>query len=292
MDQRVNRQAAARFDPDRLEREYNLRARFPDWSDVVGRWAQASALVRESASRRLGVHYGPGADETLDIYPTTVANAPVLVFIHGGYWRSFDAATHAFLAPSFTADGAMVVVPDYSLCPAVGIEQIALQLTRAIAWTWRNAARYGGDPGRIALAGHSAGGHLVSMMLSCRWKDVDAAMPAQPLAGGLSISGLYDLEPLRHAPFLQSDLKLTPASVRRLSPAFFPRPKRPLYAVAGGDESSEFLRQNLMIREQWGPTAVPVCETLSGAHHFTVLNNLADPRGRLHDLALRLLDLR
>jgi arylformamidase len=80
--------------------------------------------------------------------------------------------------------------------------------------------------------------------------------------------------------------------VRRLSPAFFPRPRRPLYAVVGGDESDEFMRQNQLIRDQWGPTAVPVCETLVGHHHFNVLHNLADPAGRLHDLALRLLGLR
>jgi arylformamidase len=131
------------------------------------------------------------------------------------------------------------------------------------------------------------------MLLSCRWKEVGDDLPAQPLTGGLSISGLYDLEPVRHTPFLKADLRLTPAAVARLSPAFFPRPRgAPLFAVAGGDESEEFIRQNRLIRDVWGPTAVPVCETLPGTNHFTVLADLADPAGRLHDLALRLLDRR
>jgi arylformamidase len=131
------------------------------------------------------------------------------------------------------------------------------------------------------------------MLLSCRWKQVDDALPAQPVAGALSISGLYDLEPLRHTPFLQGDLNLTPASVARLSPAFFPRPKgSKLYATVGLSESDEFLRQNLLIRDVWGPTAVPICETVPDSNHFTVLNSLADPAGRLHALALRLLELR
>jgi arylformamidase len=93
--------------------------------------------------------------------------------------------------------------------------------------------------------------------------------------------------------WLQPDLKLTAASVRRLSPAFFPRPKAgKLYAAVGLDESDEFLRQNRLIRDVWGPTAVPVCETVPGKHHFSVLESLVDPKGRLHELALRLLGLR
>jgi arylformamidase len=162
-----------------------------------------------------------------------------------------------------------------------------------VQWVHGHAAEFGGDASRIALAGHSAGGHLAAMLLSCRWKEVASDLPARPVTGALSISGLYDLEPLRHTPFLKADLRLTPASVARLSPAFFPRPKGPkLYAAVGLDESDEFLRQNRLIRDVWGPTAVPACETVPGANHFTVLSGLADPAGRLHELALRLLGLR
>jgi len=186
----------------------------------------------------------------------------------------------------------MVVVPNYALAPAVTLEHITLQLARALAWVWRHAAEHGGDPQRIAVAGHSAGGHAVAMLLSCRWPQLAGDLPAQLLTRGLAISGLYDLEPLRHAPFLQGDLQLTPAAVRRLSPAFFPRPKGTLYAAVGADESDEFLRQTQLIRDVWGPTAVPVCETVPHTNHLTVLHNLADPDGRLHELALRLLGLR
>lgn len=283
----------SQLDPGWLDTQYNNRARVPEHAAIIDRWRQASQLVREqSPACRIGLAYGEGPDETVDVFPAAEPDAPVLVFIHGGYWRALDKADHSFIAPSFVADGAAVVIPNYSLCPEASVEHIALQMTRLVAWTARHAPAFRADPSRIALVGHSAGGHLAAMMLGCRWKDVDPELPLKPLRGALSISGLYDLEPLRHTPFIAPDLKLTPASVKRLSPAFFPRPKRPLYAVVGGDESEEFLRQNQMIRDQWGPTAVPVCETLAGRHHFDILHNLVEPAGRLHHLALRLLGLR
>ena len=289
-----------RLDPAWLDNQYNNRARVPDHTQVLARWAAASAVARQGAPQvQLDVPYGQGPNETLDIFPAHAgptpggAGAPVLIFIHGGYWRSLDKADHSFVAPAFNAQGALVVVPNYALCPAVSIEQITLQLAAAVVWVWRHAAELGGDPTRMALVGHSAGGHLATMLLSCRWKDLHDELPAQPLSGALSISGLYDLEPLRHTPLLQADLKLTPSSVARLSPAYFPRPKgAKLYAAVGLEESDEFLRQNSLIRDVWGPTAVPVCETVSNANHFTVLNRLVDPKSRLHELALRLLALR
>jgi arylformamidase len=279
-------------DPQWLDAQFDNRGRVPEHPAIFEGWRQASQLAREQSNCLLDVAYGEGPDERLDVFPAAQPGSPVLVFIHGGYWRTFGKSDFSFVAPSFVADGATVVVPGYSLCPSATIEQIALQMTRVVARVARHAAELGADPTRIALAGHSAGGHLASMLLCCRWKEVEPDLPLLPIQGALSISGLYDLEPLRLAPSLQRDLQLTPASVRRLSPVFFPRPKRPLYAVVGGDESEEFLRQNQLIRDQWGPTAVPVCETLVGHHHFSVLRNLADPAGRLHDLALRLLGMR
>ncbi|MFO1326009.1 MAG: alpha/beta hydrolase [Rubrivivax sp.] len=278
-------------DPAWLEQQYDNRARVPEYAAHFQKWTEASALTRQQSDCTLDIAYGGGAGETLDLFRAQAPGAPVLVFIHGGYWRSLDKSQFSFVAASFNAAGAMVVVPDYALAPAVSIEHIALQMTRVLAWVWQHAAAHGGDPSRIVVAGHSAGGHLAAMLLSCRWKEVDATMPAQPLAGALSISGLYDLEPLRLVPPLQKDLQLTPASVRRLSPAFFPRPRARLFTVAGALESEEFLRQNQLIRDQWGPTAVPVCETVPRADHFSILRQLADPDARLHALGRQLLGL-
>ena len=289
--------APAAPDADWLDQQYNNRARIPDHAAIFARWSEASALARTQPGTLLDVPYGDGPSETLDIFPPSLeaarpGGAPVLVFIHGGYWRALSKSDHSFVAPSFCSEGALVVVPEYALAPAVSVEHITLQMARAVAWVWRHAARYGGDPRRIVLAGHSAGGHAVAMLLSCRWKQLADDLPLQVSTRGLALSGLYDLEPIRHTRFLQPDLQLTPAAVARLSPAFFPRPKAVLHAVVGADETDEFVRQNRLIRDVWGPTSVPVCETVPGAHHLSILHHLADSTSRVHELALRQLGLR
>lgn len=285
-------------DPHWLEAQYDNRARVPDSARRIAAWTQASQAARAGSARaRLDQRYAPGHAGLLDVFPADPAaapagGAPVLVFIHGGYWRALSKEDFSFLAPAFNAAGAALVVPDYALCPQVSIEHIALQMVQALAWTVHHARAFGGDARRIVVAGHSAGGHLAAMLLACRWREVDPTLPLQPLAAALALSGLYDLEPVRLVPSLQKDLALTPASVRRLSPAFFPRPRQGrLHAVVGGDESEEFLRQNQLIRDAWGPTTVPVCEALPGLNHFTVMTALADPQHRLHRLALGLLGL-
>lgn len=290
--------APSRPDPAWLDSQYNNRALVPEHSRHFEHWARESAAARQRSSALLDVAYGHGSNETLDIFPAArkpgVAPAPVLVFIHGGYWRSLDKADHSFLAPAFVRQGACVVVPNYALCPAVTIPQILMQMVKALAWVHRHIGVHGGDPNRITVVGHSAGGHLAAMLLACQWPAYQAGLPPALVKNALSISGLYDLEPLRHTPFIRDSLRLTPAQVRQASPALLPAPpvregRGLLYTVAGGDESSEFLRQNQLIQQAWGPQTVPVCEALPGLNHFSVLEALVQPRHRLHQLALQLL---
>ncbi len=292
----------ARHDTAWFEAQYNNRARVSDAADILAAWAEASVLARSRVACVLDVAYGSEPGETLDVFPATAPaqggqggpatpGAPVLVFIHGGWWRSLDKADHSFIAPPFVQAGAMVVLPNYALCPAVGMAQIALQTTRALAWAWRHAAQHGADPARIFVIGHSAGGHLAALLLCCDWPAVQADLPRGLLAGAMSISGVFDLAPLRRTPFLQADLRLTPAAVRSLSPARFAAPPGPLRALVGADESAEFLRQNRLIRRRWGARSVPVCQALPGRNHFTVLHDLVDPAGTAHRQALQLIGL-
>lgn len=282
-------------DPQWLDSMYNNRARVAETPSILKRWAETSANARAGATCKLDMRYGAGENETLDVFPCESSGAPVLVFVHGGYWRALDKSDHSFVAQAFTRAGACVVVPNYALCPgapghAVTVPQIVMQTVEALAWTWRNAARYGGDRRRITVVGHSAGGHLAAMLLACLWPAHGRDLPTHLVRNALSISGLYDLEPIRNTPMLQTDLRLTPEDARKASPAHLPAPRAgTLYAAVGGEESEEFLRQNQLIQQAWGKTRVPVCEALPGLNHFTVLDALVQPGHRMHELALQLL---
>jgi len=269
---------------------YNNRQLVPEHPSFFARWERESEQARADGPCVLDLEYGSGDGETLDVFPAPNGDAPVLVFIHGGYWRALDKRDHSFVAPAFTRDGSCVVIPNYALCPAVTVPHITLQAARAVAWTWHHIGRFGGDRRRITVAGHSAGGQLAAMMLACLWPQFDAALPRDTVRSALAISGLHDLEPIMRTPFLQPTLQLTREQVAQASPARLPAPKQgTLYTVTGGDESQEYHRQNRLIQEAWGARRVPVCETLPGLNHFSVLDALVEPSQRLHQLALDLL---
>ena len=285
-------------DPAYLDAQYNNRLRVPNFMENVQRWQVDSEQARLSQACTLDVPYSEHGvmDEAyrLDIFPASVARkskkkAPVLVFIHGGYWRSLDKADHSFVAPTFTQAGTCVVVPNYALCPAVTIETLVLQQVHALAWVYRNIAQYGADASRITVVGHSAGGHLAAMMLSCQWNKFAVDLPANLVRNAFSLSGLHDLAPIMASPYLQGDLRLTGKQVKRCSPAYFSAPNAELHALCGGDESDEFKRQNALIQKAWGKRCVRECEELPGLNHFTVLEALCTPGTRAHALALKLL---
>jgi arylformamidase len=290
----MNRHFDFNCDPAWLDAQHNNRLRVPDaLTRYLQPWAKLSAQVREQVPCSLDLAYGTAASEKLDIFYGSAKFAgqqPVLVFIHGGYWRSLDKSDHSFVAPAFTAQGACVVIPNYALCPAVTMEQIVLQQVQALIWVHRHIEEHGGDPQRISVVGHSAGGHLAAMMLSCQWQHLAPDLPADLVKNALSLSGLHDLAPLMHSPYVQTDLHLTPSQVQRCSPAYFPAPQGQLIALCGSAESEEFKRQNRLIAQAWGSDAVPVCEEVPSANHFSVLEALCTPGHRAHALASVLLE--
>jgi arylformamidase len=273
-----------------LDAAYNNRALVPDFASYFERWGEMSRGALASHPHTLDIAYGRQPGEKLDVFPGAANGAPVMVFIHGGYWRALDKSDHSFIAPPFCATGACVVIPNYDLCPAVTIPEISLQMVRAIAWVQRNIGKFGGDASRITVVGHSAGGHLAAMMLACQWARYAPDLPGDLVKNALSISGLYELDSVMRTPFLKDSLRLTPEQVLRASPAWMPAPRSgTLLTVAGADESAEFLRQNQLIQNAWGAKTVPVCDALLGLNHFSVLDALVQPSHALHQYALKLL---
>jgi arylformamidase len=259
-----------------IDAQYNPSlALAPDASPMAHYTAQAEA-ARSTIPCHLNVAYGPTRAETLDIFPAAQAHAPVFIFIHGGYWRSLSSKDFSGVALGLHRRGITTVVVDYALCPSVSIDEIVRQVRAASAWVLRNIAQYGGDPARVGIGGHSAGGHLTAMCLQTEWER-DYALPNNPFAAALSFSGLYDLAPLRCS-YLQPMLQLDAGVVQRNSPAFLARPcSTPLWITWGGNETAEFARQSQVYCGAWqaaGNQARLLAQ--DGADHFSVIHGLED----------------
>lgn len=280
--------------PEALDALYDNRARVPEHQVHLKAWAHHSEQARQSLRCLLDVKYGSGLGDTLDIFypsktPTgnTQAMAPVVVFLHGGYWRSLDKSDHSFVAPALCARGVCVVVLNYDLCPGtpeqpVRIPGIVAQVARGMTWLHQHLAAHHADARRMVVVGHSAGGQLAAMMLQPQI--AGAAYPARAglVQQAVSISGVFDLAPLMQAPSFQASLQLDAQQIALASPARLPAPAQGmLRALVGGAETAEFLRQNELIQQRWGAEHVPLARAVPGLNHFSILDTLADPNSEL-----------
>jgi arylformamidase len=267
------------------EVEYNNRARVPENPALMAAWARDAAAYREARHGRWHViRYGPGARNTIDFFPGD-NQAPIVVFIHGGYWQAFDGSSFSHLAAGLNAHGISVAIPSYDLCPSVAIADIIRQMRTAS----RELARLGRS---LVMSGHSAGGHLAACMLATDWRAFDASLPEDLVTVAYAISGLFDLVPLVKTS-VNNALRLDDAAARDASPLFWTAPVRgSLDAVVGADESAEYFRQSRSIVEAWGAAGVATrFAAIPDANHFTAIAPLADPRSpmtlRLKELAAR-----
>lgn len=273
------------YDKAGLDAQYNLRAAVKDAVDHLAECARRSAVLRATANVQVDVPYGPAHGERANVYAAPTAGAPVLVFIHGGYWQRLDKNDFDYVASPFLSAGAAVVNVNYTLAPRVAMDEIVRQVRAAIAWTWREAKSFNGDPARIHVAGHSAGGHLTAMAALTDWAGFAPGLPPRIVKSALAISGLYELEPIRHT-YLNDALKLDAAAARRNSPALFVRKDgAPLALAVGADETPEFLRQQRDFEKALAAAGAAVeALEIAGRHHFDVIHDLADPATKLHGL--------
>ncbi len=263
------------------EAEYNNRIRIAEFGAIVARWAAESAAHRQAARAALDQPYGPGERQRYDLFHAGAPAAPLVVFIHGGYWQLGSGPDTAFVARALTAAGIDVAIPSYSLCPAVGIRDIIDEMRRCLVALWAATGK------RPVVAGHSAGGHLTAALLATDWRAVPGAqdVPADLVRTGLAISGVFELAPLIPTT-MNARLRLDPEAAAAASPLFWPPPPpgRTLVAAVGEHETPEFHRQSRAIVERWARAGVATeYLAVAGVHHFTIVDELARPGNALFD---------
>ena len=264
-----------------IDQAYNPRLRAVNLEAELQRSAQRSETARQTLPYHAGVPYGPTLAETLDIVPANRPNAPVFVYIHGGYWRANAARDFSHVALGPHAMGYTTVLVDYALCPTVTLDEIVRQVRSAAAWVIRHIADHGGDPGRIVIGGHSAGGQLGAMLLCTPWQET-YGLPEDPFVGAVLVSGLFDIAPLRYS-YLQPAIQLDDGLVLRNSPLGLVRPSRtPLALSWGALEQPAFEAQSSRMHSAW-LNAGNAAELLpqADADHFTAIHGFEEPDSAL-----------
>jgi arylformamidase len=264
-----------------LNAAYDLASAVPDFAECGAFFRENSAHARETLPSALDQRFGPTLEEYVDVFPAAEPDAPVLVYIHGGYWRRQTAKEFSFVAKGFTALGFTVVVTNYALCPKVTIREITRQSRAALAWVYQNISEYNGDQTRIFVSGHSAGGQQTMRVGVTDWVG-DYGLPADLVRGIIPISGVFDLRPLPYS-YLATHLRLDMETIRLESPMLHgPLSAPPILLSVGGQEPGPFRAQTM--------DYLALCQNAGHAveffdqpdrHHFTAIVDLNDSNAPL-----------
>ena len=257
-----------------LEEQYNARAAVPEHGSIFTQWRERSEAFRARTDCLLDIPYGEGERERLDLFPSR--GERLHLFLHGGYWQAMDKAFFSFLAQQLVSQGRDVAICNYPLAPEADLSRILDSVRRACRFLYLNSDRYDACWESLQVSGHSAGGQLVGMLLATDWPGLDPELPMGLIDSGVSISGLYDLEPLLKTS-INVKLRLDPDAARRNSPLHLdPVHLAPMLLVTGAEERTAFQHQMETFARNRRGFGVPV-ETLSlpGLNHFTVVQELA-----------------
>jgi arylformamidase len=266
------------MDQAALDAAYNNTTAVADSARWIVEWERRSTALAAEHPRHLDLRYGPRERNRVDFFPAPRTGAPVLVFIHGGYWQMRAKEIFRFLASGPLAHGISFANVGYTLAPAATLREIVEEVLSAITWIAENAEAYGADPKRLYVSGWSAGGHLTAMSLG-----------HPEVRGGLAISGIFDLEPIRLS-YLNQKLSLDRADIEPLSPlANLPASSPPLLIAYGTGELSELQRQSREYAAARMAAGLPGrLAALEGHNHFSILEELANPEGALTALVRQL----
>jgi arylformamidase len=271
--------------------EYNQhfmpRIAVPDHETWLAEDFAATAAMRDRLAHRRNERYGPGPLQLVDLFPAKRPGAPILAFIHGGYWRALSKDHYGFIAEPLVEAGAAVALMDYDLCPSVNLATVVEQVAAAIDWVRGQAPALNGDPDRIVLAGNSAGAHLAGMMLSRDWNN---APVGGFIKGAVLVTGIYDLMPVTQIQ-VREDVHLTPQDIERLSPQYLEATTAaPAMVAVGGDEPELWIDQSRRYHRKRVEAGLETeFMILPGHHHFSITRALAEPKSPLFRSMLRLL---
>jgi len=264
------------FRADEMEAHFNPRVVLPDVDGLLAERAARSAETRARLENHRNLAYGDSERQVVDIFPAAEPNAPVNLYIHGGYWRAVSKDDVSQLAEHFHAKGVTAVLLDYDLCPQVTLTDIVAQARRGVAWTWRRIADYGGDPDRFYISGSSAGGHLVAMTLAHDWRG-EEGMPSDFIKGAVAITGVLDTDPVLHVT-PNEDIRLTPELARANNPMLHPPgTATPIIVAVGADEPAGWRQMSKDYYELCRARGI-ACEyhEVPGTHHFSVTESIGE----------------
>lgn len=269
-----------KFSAEEFEQQYNLRLGRPDYEQtVIPGWLKDSESAREKLNGKLDVRYGTGAKQKLDVFSCGDTSAPTLLYFHGGYWQRGDKSIYSFIATPFVAAGVNVVVVGYDLCPDVTLTKISEESREAVSYVYLQAEELGINKERIAVMGHSAGGHITEMMMGTDWPSINNNLPADLVKAGIPVSPLSLLEPVRRTEGLNSGIRMDEAEAESQSPMLNHHPvtNAQQLVVVGGAETDEFHRQAQMYYEAFktDDRAMELYHVPS-VDHFDELNVLVD----------------
>jgi arylformamidase len=278
------------FPKEELEYQYNPRESVPEFPELAKWRAAESRKARSTLKSWLNVPYGSSPREILDIYPADRPGGPVLVYIHGGYWRSGSKDENCNFAPAFVQRGATVVLVEYDLCPTVTVTDIVRQTRASIGWVFRNIMRHGGNPSKLYVSGHSAGGHLTAMALAHDWEK--EGLPRNLIKGAIATSGVYDLEMVMQIS-VNEQVRMTPEIAKENSPFLHPPLSPCPVLVAVGDAEPKGWQQ---MSEEYSKLCKERgldCQYLvvPGANHYTMSEHLADANSPLTQAMFKQLGL-
>ncbi len=273
-----------------LERQYDARGTVPDLAIELKAYRDASTPMYDLTPCWREVAYGPGPDETLDLFPVAgQPHAPLLVFIHGGYWRALHSQDSVFMAQQLTAQGIAVAAINYTLAPQATLAHIVSQCQRAVTWLHQGATSYGVAPHRTVLAGSSAGAHLAALLLASEGPAARSGVPGS-LHGGLLLSGLFDLEPVQRC-LPNTWLNLSVQEAKALSPMqHLPAVNLPLYIAVAEHDTDEFKRQSHDFAAACRAQGNPVTwHEAKQRNHFNIVLDWMDPHSHLFQATLALM---